>query len=147
VAVGRVKRGPLQELCRDFSRRLTWSLDIREVEPKKRVDGPELAAHEADLIAAKLPPDAVLVTLDERGRNLSSPDFAARIGGWRESGRGDIAFVIGGAAGLHPSLRDRSDLVLSFGALTWPHQLARVMLIEQIYRAETILAGHPYHKV
>jgi 23S rRNA (pseudouridine1915-N3)-methyltransferase len=88
----------------------------------------------------------VLVALDERGQMLSSPELAQRIADWRDAGRQDLAFVIGGADGLAPALRDRADLALSFGRLVWPHMLVRVMLAEQIYRAATILSGSPYHR-
>lgn len=146
VAVGRMKRGPLETLCRDYGDRLPWSLAVTEVEAKKRLEGDALKAEEAALIAARIPDGAVLVALDERGRGLSSEELARRIGDWRDQGRGEICFVIGGADGLDASIRDRADLTLAFGPQTWPHMLARVMLIEQVYRAERILAGHPYHR-
>ncbi|TMV53266.1 23S rRNA (pseudouridine(1915)-N(3))-methyltransferase RlmH, partial [Thioclava sp. BHET1] len=85
-------------------------------------------------------------TLDERGKLLSSPDFADQMARWRDSGRQELAFVIGGADGIAPELRARADFSLSFGKMVWPHMLARVMLTEQIYRAATILAGSPYHR-
>ena len=87
-----------------------------------------------------------LIALDERGAPLSSSDFAERLGAWRDAGARQLGIVIGGADGLDPSLRARADLSLAFGAMTWPHQLARLMLAEQLYRAATILAGHPYHR-
>lgn len=146
VAVGRMKRGPMEALCREYADRLPWSLAIQEVEAKKRLEGDALKAEEAALIAARIPDGAVLIAMDERGKGLSSEALATRIGGWRDQGRGEICFVIGGADGLDPSLRDRADLTLAFGPQTWPHMLARVMLIEQVYRAERILAGHPYHR-
>lgn len=146
VAVGRLKRGPLEQLCRAYVDRLPWSLAIHEVEAKKRLEGDALKAEEAGLIAARIPDGAMLIALDERGKGLSSESLAETIGAWRDSGRGDICCVIGGADGLAPEIRNRADLVLAFGPQTWPHMLARVMLIEQIYRAERILAGHPYHR-
>ena len=146
AAVGRARRGPIFDLSAEYAKRLSWSLEVRDIEPKKRLDGAELSAHEADLLRAHIPDGAVLVAMDERGRDLTSPDFAEKLGQWRDDGRGDVAFVIGGAFGLDPSLRADADLVLSFGRATWPHLLVRAMLIEQIYRAETILARHPYHK-
>jgi 23S rRNA (pseudouridine1915-N3)-methyltransferase len=84
--------------------------------------------------------------MDERGRALTSPAFAALLAGWRDGGRGDAAFVIGGADGVESGLRDRADAVVSFGPMVWPHLLARAMLAEQLYRAATILAGSPYHR-
>lgn len=146
IAVGRQKRGPMQELFGDYQRRLPWEVSVVEVETKKSLSGDALKAEEARLIAEKLPNGALIVTLDERGKALKSTDFADRFRGWQESGRGQIAFVIGGADGLDRSLVSRADLSLAFGPQTWPHMLVRVMLIEQIYRAERILAGHPYHR-
>ena len=84
--------------------------------------------------------------MDERGRTLSSPEFADHLARWRDAGRQDVAFVIGGAYGLAPSLRESADFALSFGAMVWPHMLVRVMLAEQLYRAASILAGSPYHR-
>jgi 23S rRNA (pseudouridine1915-N3)-methyltransferase len=146
VAVGRARRGPIDELCRDYAERLAWSVDIVEVEAKKRLHDAALKAHEAELLAARIPAGAVIVALDERGRAFSSSAFAATLGRWRDDGRDAICFLIGGADGLDPALRARADLVLAFGPQTWPHMLVRAMLMEQVYRAERILAGHPYHR-
>jgi 23S rRNA (pseudouridine1915-N3)-methyltransferase len=88
----------------------------------------------------------VLVTLDERGRVLSSPEFADQLAKWRDGGRQDVSFVIGGADGIAPSFRARADFSISFGRMVWPHMLVRVMLAEQLYRAASILAGAPYHR-
>ena len=103
-------------------------------------------AEEAGRLIAALPAGGMVVALDERGKSLTSPDFAGHVGRARDAGRGAFAFVIGGPDGLAGEVRARADLVLSFGALTWPHQLVRVLLAEQLYRAMTILAGHPYHR-
>ncbi|MEQ9333072.1 23S rRNA (pseudouridine(1915)-N(3))-methyltransferase RlmH [Thalassobaculum sp.] len=146
VAVGRARRGPKQEQCRDYAGRLPWTVEIIEVEPKKRLGGDALKAHEAELLAARIPDGAVLVALDERGRALSSSDFAAAFRRWQDDGRQAVCFLIGGADGLDPGLRDRADMVLAFGPQTWPHMMVRAMLLEQVYRAERILAGHPYHR-
>jgi 23S rRNA (pseudouridine1915-N3)-methyltransferase len=86
------------------------------------------------------------VILDERGSTMNSASFAGRLQDWRAADRPALVFVIGGADGLAPSLRDKADLALAFGACTWPHQLVRIMLLEQLYRAVTILGGHPYHR-
>ncbi|MCL3881512.1 23S rRNA (pseudouridine(1915)-N(3))-methyltransferase RlmH [Marivita sp. GX14005] len=114
-----------------------------EVEDKKG-GGP---AGEAGLLQAALPPGGVTVCLDERGADLSSPEFAARLSRWADQGRGDVAFVIGGADGIDPSLRNAADLSICFGKMVWPHKLVRVMLAEQLYRAATIQAGLPYHRL
>ena len=103
-------------------------------------------AAEAALLDRAIPRGAVVVALDERGGLLTSPEFSRHLGEWRDAGRGDVAFVIGGADGLAPDLRARADVTLSFGKMVWPHMLARVMLIEQLYRAAAILAGSPYHR-
>ena len=113
-----------------------------EVEDKK---GGGMAA-EAELLARAVPAGAVLVTLDERGRVMTSPEFAAMLAKWRDGGRQDVAFVIGGADGIDPGLRAKADFSISFGQMVWPHMLVRVMLAEQLYRAATILSGGPYHR-
>ena len=150
-AVGRLRTGPERMLTDDYMQRFNRSarplglgpLTEHEVEDRK---GGGMSA-EADLLARVLPAGAVIVALDERGQTLSSPELAQRIADWRDAGRQDLAFVIGGADGIAPALRDRADLALSFGRLVWPHMLVRVMLAEQIYRAATILSGSPYHRV
>lgn len=146
AAVGRCKAGPHRDLYEDYAGRIAWPLTLREVEARKRVEGDELKRLEADLLMEAIPPGATLVALDERGRTLSSEDFAAKMGGWRDGGTADLAFVIGGADGLADGIRKRAALVLAFGPMTWPHMLVRGMLAEQIYRAQQILAGHPYHR-
>lgn len=103
-------------------------------------------AAEADLLARALPAGAMLVTMDERGAVMSSPEFAAQLVKWQGGGRQDLAFVIGGADGIAPALRAKADASLSFGRMVWPHMLVRVMLAEQLYRAATILGGGPYHR-
>lgn len=117
---------------------------LREHEVEDRRGGGRAA--EAALLARAAPAGALIVALDERGGTLSSPDFAARLAGWRDAGRADAAFLIGGADGLDPSLREGADVALSFGPMVWPHMLVRVMLAEQLYRAAAILAGTPYHR-
>lgn len=149
-AVGRLRAGPERDLFDDYSRRFERtgrSLGlgpILEHEVESRKGGG--AAAEAELLSSAIPEAATLVALDERGRLLSSPDFAAWIAARRDAGRADLAFLIGGADGLAPALRDRADLALSLGPMVWPHMLARVMLAEQLYRAAQILAGTPYHR-
>jgi len=144
-AVGRLKSGAERDLMDKYAKRIQWRLDIVEVEERRKLSPAELKSREGDLIAAALPDGAIRVALDERGKTLPSTTFAQKIGNWRDQGR-DIVFLIGGAGGLAPELRDRADMVLSFGTATWPHMLARVMLVEQVYRAQEILVGHPYHR-
>ena len=149
-AVGRLRAGPERDLVDDYLQRLDRSgralglgpVQEHEVEDKKNAG----MAAEAELLARAVPAGAVLVTLDERGKLLTSPEFAAQLAKWRDAGRQDLAFVIGGADGIDPGLRARADFSLSFGAMVWPHMLVRVMLAEQLYRAASILAGAPYHR-
>ena len=149
-AVGRLRTGPERALIDDYTTRFDRTgrglglgpLDMHEVGDRK---GGGMEA-EAVLLERAVPKGAVIVALDERGQVMGSPGFAERLAGWRDSGRGDVAFVIGGADGLAPGLRARADAVLSFGRMVWPHMLARVMLAEQLYRAAAILAGRPYHR-
>ena len=121
-------------------------VSLVEVEEKRRLAGPELKQREAELILAAVPAGARLVALDERGTPWTSRQFADRLAGWRDAGTGVLAFAIGGADGLGPAVIERADDVMSLGAMTWPHFLVRGMLLEQLYRAQQILAGHPYHR-
>ncbi len=102
---------------------------------------------EAVLLRKALPKGAKLAVMDERGKVMSSPDFARQLGDWRDRGTSDLAIVIGGADGIAPDLQQEADFALSFGKMVWPHMLVRVMLAEQLYRAASILAGAPYHRV
>ena len=150
-AVGRLRAGPERDLVDDYLQRFDRTgralslgpLVEHEVEDKR---GGGMAA-EAELLSRAVPSGAVMVPLDERGRVLSSPEFAEQIARWRDGGRQDLAFVIGGADGIDPGLRARADFSISFGRMVWPHMLVRVMLAEQLYRAAAILAGTPYHRV
>lgn len=144
VAVGRARAGPERALWEEFSGRLTQPVQLVEVESKRA--GPGLKDREAELLLKAVPDDATLVALDERGKSLSSEAFARLVAGWRDGGTGTLAFVIGGADGLAETVRKRARLLLSLGAMTWPHMLVRGLLAEQLYRAERILAGHPYHR-
>ncbi|AVM73067.1 23S rRNA (pseudouridine(1915)-N(3))-methyltransferase RlmH [Magnetospirillum gryphiswaldense] len=146
AAVGRVKPGPELDLFNQYSKRLSVPITVREVEEKRPLPTPERMAREADLLLATLPPQAVVVALDERGKAMGSVDFATRLGRWRDDGTADLAFVIGGADGHGQAVRDRAALLLSFGAMTWPHMLVRAMVAEQLWRAQAILSGHPYHR-
>jgi 23S rRNA (pseudouridine1915-N3)-methyltransferase len=150
-AVGRARTGPLRALYEDYAGRIDGTrlfgrTELREVEERRTLPSAELKAREADLLSASIPKGATVVALDARGQGLTSEAFASRIGKWRDAGVADLAFVIGGADGLDKALVDKATLVLSLGAMTWPHLLARAMLAEQIYRAATILQGHPYHR-
>lgn len=139
IAVGKLKNDPLLDVFDDYRKRLQWKLSLTELEGKNQAD-------ELSKIEEKLDSRAALIILDERGQNLGSRDLAAKIDDFQNKGVSSLQFVIGGADGLSDDIRKKSALMLSFGKLTWPHKLARVMLIEQIYRAQQILAGHPYHR-
>ena len=143
--VGRLKSGPERDLIDKYKKRVQWPLEIMEVEERRKLSAAELKSRESALLTGALPAGTVRIAMDERGKTLSSRDFGDKLGAWRDQGR-DIAFIIGGAGGLAPEHRKNADLVMSFGAATWPHMMARVMLVEQIYRAQEILAGHPYHR-
>lgn len=146
IAVGRARAGPERVLFDNYIRRMHWQVELHEVEEKRRLSEPELKRREADLLLLAIPADATIVALDEGGRDLSSEAIAGQLRSWRDGGRGRCAFVIGGAGGLADEIRSQADLVLAFGRQTWPHLLVRAMLAEQIYRAQQILAGHPYHR-
>jgi 23S rRNA (pseudouridine1915-N3)-methyltransferase len=151
AAVGRLRAGPEADLISDYLTRFDRTgrqlglgpAQIFEVDDRK---GGGMAA-EAALLRRAIPDRAVICCLDERGRVETSPEFADRLARWRDAGMSDLCFVIGGADGIDPSLRAEAAHSLSFGKMVWPHMLARVMLTEQLYRAASILAGAPYHRV
>jgi 23S rRNA (pseudouridine1915-N3)-methyltransferase len=153
AAVGRLKRGPEQELAERYRERAVKSgrriglrsLDIVEIAESRARDAQRRMLEESIALANTIPERAAVVLLDPRGEALDSNGFVKRLRGWNDGGR-DVAFVIGGPDGLAPTLSENATLQLAFGALTWPHQLVRVMLLEQIYRAITMLSGHPYHR-
>ena len=145
-AVGRIKAGPLADLQAEYVKRLGAATVVKEVEERRASSAPERKAREGDLLLAALPEDAFVVALDERGRTLASTAFGERIRRWQSDGTRTLAFVIGGADGLAQPVVQRAGLVLSLGAMTWPHLLARILLLEQLYRAQQILNGHPYHR-
>jgi 23S rRNA (pseudouridine1915-N3)-methyltransferase len=152
--VGRLKDGPERELAARYHKRaadLGRGLGVREIEivelrESKAREADKRVIEESIALASIIPDKAAVVVLAERGENVGSADFASQLQHWRDDGRSEVVFVIGGADGLAKSLLDRADLQLAFGAATWPHQMVRIMLLEQIYRAMTILSRHPYHR-
>jgi len=154
LAVGRLKQGPEKELAEryrarfdDVGRRLGFrGLTIHELTESRARDPAARISEEAAALSANIPDKAVVVALDERGDQVDSASFARSLARWRDEQAEETIFLIGGADGLSPELRRKAKLRLAFGAATWPHQLVRVMLLEQIYRAATILTGHPYHR-
>lgn len=125
---------------------LGLAFDLHEVAESRARNPAVRKDDEARALLAAIPAGARLVALDEHGRSLDSRAFAEKIAGWRDAGVRSLAFAIGGPDGLGEAILSRADLSLAFGAMTWPHQLVRIMLAEQLYRAVTILSGHPYHR-
>lgn len=154
ISIGRLKQGPERELADryrerfdDIGRKLGFrGLEIHEIPESRARDSATRITEEAAAISALIPDKSVIVALDERGNSIDSASFARHLGRWRDESVGNTIFVIGGADGLSPDLRRKAKMSIAFGSATWPHQMVRVMLLEQIYRAATILAGHPYHR-
>ena len=145
IAVGRLGQGPEAQLCRQYAQRIVPAPELVEIDDRGRAGGATAVAWQADQILGKLTPTTYVWALDECGPPLASADFAQQIGAMRDQGR-PLAFVIGGADGLDQRVRQRANKLLAFGRATWPHKLVRAMLLEQLYRANMILAGHPYHR-
>ena len=145
IVAGRLSKGPLYDLSQDYIKRLSWPVKIHEIESKHR-DPQKIQTDECEKILEKMNARAFVVILDERGDGLRSLDFAKTIKNMQNSGENHMQFIIGGADGLTDEVRDKANFLLSFGQQTWPHMFARVMLLEQIYRAQQILSGHPYHR-
>jgi len=146
ACIGRAGRGPERDLYQHYAGRIRWPLTLREVEEKRKLPPAQLILREGELLLQSVPARSVLVALDRRGKVMDSEGFARRLERWRDDSVNDVAFLIGGADGHGEPLLKKAALVLSFGAMTWPHLLARAMLAEQIYRAQQLLAGHPYHR-
>ena len=154
AAVGRLKKGPETELVERYRKRaaqtgrnLGWrDVEIIEIRESRADDAAKRMLEESIALANIIPQGAAVALLDPAGENLDSTSLAARLAKFRRDDRPAMIFVIGGADGLAASLRDKAALRISFGGATWPHQLVRVLLLEQLYRAATILTGHPYHR-
>ncbi len=147
ATIGRLKKkSPEDQLIEEYIRKTRWPVTVRESEEKKALSGEALKEAEGRLLLGNVPTGAKVVALDERGEMLSSTELARKIAHWRDAGTQDVAFLIGGANGHAEAVRQRADLVLSFGRMTLPHMLIRVVVAEQIYRIRTILDGHPYHR-
>src|SRR5690242_11414380 len=154
AAIGRLKAGPERELAERYRGRVAKAgravglrdIEIVEIRESKAADVARRVLEESIALANIIPERAVVIALDESGENLDSGSFTGLLRNWRDVGRPAAVFCIGGADGLGQDLKRRADLTVAFGAATWPHQLVRIMLMEQLYRAVTILAGHPYHR-
>jgi 23S rRNA (pseudouridine1915-N3)-methyltransferase len=139
IAVGRMRASPVSELWNEYRKRLKWPVTLVEIDGKNTAD-------EHAKLHEKIDHGSFLFALDEKGKSLPSVDFASRLDKLAGEGRNHVQFLIGGADGLNESLRKKAGFLLSFGSQTWPHMLVRAMLIEQIYRAQQIIGGHPYHR-
>ncbi len=145
AAIGRVKAGPEQQLYHDYIRRLPWKIECREFDAKHS-DPAGRKAREGHLLLEACSTYERIIALDESGKTLSSREFAQHLGTWRQGGASSFAFIIGGADGLDAAVLKKAHLAWSFGRVTWPHMLVRGLLAEQLYRAQSILDGHPYHR-
>lgn len=145
ICVSRVKKGPYFDLISEYKTRIKWALTIHEIE-SRFTEAVAAQQDEQEKILKLINPRSVVIVLDERGDGLRSLDFANTLERFKNNGENHFQFIIGGADGLLDEVRSRANILLSFGQQTWPHLLARVMLLEQIYRAQQILAGHPYHR-
>lgn len=154
-AVGRLKAGPERELAQHYCSRAAGlgrtsgitAVKVVDVAESRAATAELRRAEEAERLTGRLPEQGLRVALDARGRDLSSEEFAAAVGGWRDSGTSDLVFLIGGPDGLAEKVTARAAMAVAFGRMTWPHRLVRIMLLEQIYRAVTILVNHPYHRM
>ncbi len=143
LVVGRMKASPQADLCAEYLKRMNWTVTVKEIDTPKGASSAEEEPH----ILRALPDNACLIALDERGQSLTSPELAAKIENLAASApQNELYFLIGGADGLTDTIRKKARFLMCFGKQTWPHMLVRVMLLEQIYRAQQILAGHPYHR-
>jgi 23S rRNA (pseudouridine1915-N3)-methyltransferase len=145
LAIGKL-RGPEAEWCADYQKRLKGDIGVKELTASKNLAPEAVQRAEGELLLKNIPAKSFVVLLDERGKDLTSRDFSAHVQRWHETGLAQLVFLIGGADGVTDAIRAKADFTLGFGKLTWPHRLVRVMLLEQIYRAQQINAGHPYHR-
>ncbi|WP_010302752.1 23S rRNA (pseudouridine(1915)-N(3))-methyltransferase RlmH [Candidatus Odyssella thessalonicensis] len=146
ICIGTLKKSPELELINEYLKRCRWKIEIKELTTRSDLTGESLKQFEADQILGHLADSIPLIALDERGHNPSSRELAKTFQELQNTGHSQVTLCIGGADGLHQSVRDRAWQMISFGRLTWPHMLVRVMLMEQLYRVQQILSGHPYHR-
>lgn len=154
LAVGRMKSGSEAELAERYRKRAAQAgralglrdVEIVEIRESRARETEKRRLEESIALANVIPDGAVSVLLDSKGEDIGSSGLAEHLQKWRETGRPAVAFIVGGPDGVAASLSEKAQLSLAFGTATWPHQLVRVMLLEQVYRAVTILTGHPYHR-
>lgn len=146
AAIGKMKdASPEAQLVREYTKRLPWKLAVKEFDIKQQ-DTATRQLKEAEALLAACAGCEKIIALDERGKDLKSRELAAQFSGWQQQGVSSIGLIIGGADGLHASVREKADVLLAFGKATWPHMLVRAMLAEQLYRVSTIIENHPYHR-
>lgn len=145
IAIGKLKKGSFYELKMEYEKRIRWPLNIFEYESRYK-EPKTMNDDENRKIMDHISADAFVIVLDEHGDGLRSVGFAETIEKLQNTGEQHLQFIIGGADGLSEEVKARANLLMSFGQQTWPHMMARIMLLEQIYRAQQIIAGHPYHR-
>ncbi len=145
AAIGKARASPEQQLYLDYTKRLKWKIECREFDVKLP-DATQRKAREGEQLLAACKGYDKIIVLDETGKNVSSPEFAEQLQRWQGQGSSSFAFVIGGADGLDKNVLEKSHLIWSLGKVTWPHMLVRALLAEQLYRAWSIISGHPYHR-
>jgi 23S rRNA (pseudouridine1915-N3)-methyltransferase len=147
AAIGKIKTNSEENnLIKSYLKRIPWEIEIKELEEKRKLDIKQLKQKEGELLLNEIKPGYILVALDERGKHITSQEFSDYLIKWRDNSGGRVSFLLGGANGHSEEVRQKSDFVLSLGKMTLPHMLARVVLIEQLYRAHTMITKHPYHK-
>jgi len=147
LSIGKFKKNSeYEKIFNEYKKRLSWRVNLKELTLQKKSSGESLKKIEGEKLLQSTNSKAKIISLDERGKIITSIEFANLIKTYQVNGFSDIDFIIGGADGLSKEVRDKSDYILSFGKMVFPHLMIRVMLIEQLYRASTILSGHPYHK-
>ena len=144
------QQDPNCKLFLNYQKRLNWKIELKELELKKsnlaNLQSDVLKNKEGELLLSKVPNSAKIIALDDKGKMFSSAEFANIINSYGVSGNSNLAFIIGGADGLSEEVKNKADLVLSFSKMTFPHLMIRAFLMEQIYRASTIINNHPYHR-
>jgi len=145
LVVGRLKQGAHYDLFQNYLKRMEWTVSVHEIESRHK-DQKKIHKDETTQILDRLNSQSFIIAMDERGKTLSSRQFSSKFQALQNDGQSQVQIIIGGADGLNNEIRKRSNFLLSFGQQTWPHMLARVMLLEQIYRSQQILKNHPYHR-
>lgn len=145
AAIGKAKASPEKDLFLTYSKRIPWKIECREFDVRLADPALRMEKEAEQLLAACKGYDRV-VALDESGKTLSSREFAIQVQAWQQDGHSSLALIIGGSDGLHASILKSAHLVWSLGRVTWPHMLVRALIAEQLYRAHSIMSGHPYHR-